>query len=288
MEAEQLLCQTFLAAHPEDAARILEGLAPAESAALLGESPTAVATSVLQCMNPLSAAECLTKIPDESIGILIAGLPVDVVARLLRYLAPGVQEQLLVQAPDETAAQLRTLVQYPEESAGALMDPQMLALPDDITVSDTLERIRLTPHRVFSYLYVVDRAQVLVGVVNLRELMLAAPEVRLATVMRSHVARIDAQADRPTILAHPGWRQFHSLPVVDAAGTFLGVLRYQTRQQLEAESSTERQTRNAVATFLSLGEAYWVGVSQMLGGLVSVLAPVSSRLPETQRNRDDA
>lgn len=287
METEQLFAQAFLAAHPEDAAPLLERLSPQEVAALLEDTPPQIAAAVLRRMAPFSGAECLVHISAEPLRHILSVLPLDASAGLLRRLDQSVQERLLAQAAREIAAPLHLLLRYPEGSAGALMDPQTLALPEDLTISDALERIRQTPQHVLYYLYVVNREQALVGVLNLRELMLALPTARLAEVMHQYVARISARADRAIIVAHSAWRDVHALPVVDDAGVFLGTLRYETLRRLESEAATSRPTQNAVATFLTVGELYWTGLSRMLAGLAAALTSPVARQEAMQRTEHD-
>jgi len=174
------------------------------------------------------------------------------------------------------AERLNLLLRYPEGTAGALMDPRALALPQDIPVGEALARVRHAARDVLYYLYVVDRAQVLVGVLNLRELMLAPRKAEVASVMRPHVARLSARADRASILAHPGWREFHALPVVDDAGLFLGVIRYETVRRLEEDRGSAGQSANALTTVLTLGELCWRGMSLVLADLASGVAPAKS------------
>ena len=151
------------------------------------------------------------------------------------------------------------------------MDPRALALPDDLAISEALKRVRRSPQNVLYYMYVVDRDQRLVGVLNLRELMLASPKTTLSSAMQPNVARLPALADLMAIVAHPGWRDFHALPVVDAGDTFIGVIRYETLRRLEDETGAPPYNQ-AVATVLSLGELCWIGFAGMLAGLAATLS----------------
>ena len=288
METEHLFAQSFLTMHPEEAAAELERLPSSDAAALLTDTPPQVSATVLRSMGPFSAAACLTNLASEPAGEILAALPLDSAAVLLRRMEHSAQEHLLDDIASDVATPLRLLLHYPEGSAGALMDPQALALPDDIPVNDALERVRQTPQHVLYYLYVVDREQALVGVLNLRELMLASPTELLHTVMRPHVARIAARADRAAIVSHSAWRNIHALPVVDDVGVFLGALRYETLRRLEDESVANRQTQNAVATLLSVGELYWTGLSHLLAGLAAALTPPAARQGQGRRTNHDA
>jgi Mg/Co/Ni transporter MgtE len=113
--------------------------------------------------------------------------------------------------------------------------------------------------------YVVDRTQALVGVVNLHELLLAPDGVTLADVMVPDPVRLDARADRAAVVAHPGWRRVHSIPVVDEQGGYLGAVRYRTLRQLEDELLGAAETDADAAR--ALGELFAAGASGLLDAL---------------------
>ena len=283
METEWLLSQEFLKSHPRDGAIILERLSLKEAAGLLEKTPADTAASVLQQMAPLSASECLAHLTADKATQVLSALPIEITAALLRRLDIGVRDRLLAHAPKEFAAPVRRVLLYPEGTAGALMDPQALALPEDLAMSEALARIRRSPQNILYYLYIVDREGRLVGVMNLRELMLAAPKTLLSAAMRRNVARISAPADVTSIVVHPGWRDFHALPVVDVNDAFVGVIRYETLRKLE-DAAGAQPANQAISTVLNLGELCWIGFAGMLTGLAATVSP-GARLDD--RESDD-
>jgi len=269
MNMEKLLAQNFTEQHPADAALILERLAPAAAAFYLDELAPRWVAAVLQKMASANAAECLARLSPQLFVQVIACMPLDRGAGLLRFLAPEAQTNLLRQLPSRFAATLERLLRYPENCAGALMDPQVLALPEDISASEALGRVRRAPRHALYYLYIVDREQKLTGVVNLRELMLAAPREPLSSIMRRDLARVTALSDRAAILDHSGWRDVHALPVVDDHDHLLGALRYEALRRLESESKANAAEGGALSAVLSLGELCWVGLAGLLTELTA-------------------
>jgi magnesium transporter len=269
MKTDKLLAQNFTEDHPAEAALILERLAPDEASAYLDELPPRLSEQVLQRMVTSHAAECMALLAPQRFEQVISTLPLNRAAAILRHLDPERQAELLQKTPSSIAALLHHLLRYPEASAGALMDPRVLALPEDITATEALARVRRTPRHVLYYLYIVNRDQKLIGVMNLRELMMASPRATLQTAMRREVITLPALANHLAIIEHPGWRDVHALPVVDRDGVFLGVLRYQTLRKLQRDSESPPQTSGALAVVLTLGELCWVGFAGVLTDLTT-------------------
>lgn len=265
------LCRAFADAHPDDAALALERLPAPDVAGLLDELPPRTSARVFDQMAPTAAADCLARMRPAAAAALVADLRPDLAAALLRRVDPAAQATVLDRLPEDDAGSLRTLLRYPEGTAGALMDPRAPAVADDLTAGEALTRIRRAPSHILYYLYVVDRARRLVGVVDLRELMLARPREPLAAVMHQSVARLSAGMTRPAILAHPGWRHFHALPVVDEDSALVGAIRYQTFRKLDDDAREGARGTDASAAVFALGELYWLGLSGLLDGLASVV-----------------
>jgi magnesium transporter len=225
---ELRLAQAFLEAHPEEGAALLEQGAPADAAGVLALCDAPCAAAVLRRMRSLAAADCLVRLdPAQAVAFAQALPPADG-ARILRALAPEARETLLGALAPAARAALAALLRFPEGSAGALMDPRVATLPRDLRVLEAVERLRAEPAYGAYYLYVVDREQRLVGVLNYRDLVRAEPQAELTEVMRPAVASVHALARGAELAAHPGWRGFLALPVVDEEGVLLGALRYET------------------------------------------------------------
>ncbi len=271
METDWLLSQAFLESHPRDSAVILERLPAEEAAAFLEKTRPQLAAQVFQSMAPLAAAGCIACLAPEAAVAVLRALPLNLAAGLLRRLDAEVRDRALAYAPADFSISLRRLLQFPEGTAGALMEPRALSLPGDIRVGEARTRVRRAPNSLLSYMYVVDREQRLIGVLTLRELMLASPKTMLSSAMRPHVLRLPARADFASIVAHPGWRDFHVLPVVDDSGAFVGVIRHEKLRRLEDAAS--RPASQAISTMLSLGELYWIGLTGVLAGVAATILP---------------
>lgn len=269
METHRLLANTFLESHPDDAARVLERLSVKEASMALSEISPGAAAAIVQRMAIEVGVECIVQMAPEAGALIVGSMVPDAAARLVRRTDAEARERILGRMSSDVAAPLLRMLAYPQGTAGAVMDPRVLALPQDLLAGEALARVLESPHHAVYYVYVVDRNHLLVGVLNLRELMAAEPGFSLFSIMTTNVATITARGDYAAILAHPAWRKFHALPVVDNGGVFVGVIRYETLRQLEADGMVEHTVQPALVTALNLGQLWWIGLTGVLASLVA-------------------
>ncbi len=231
-----------------EAALVLGGLAPAAAARLLHYLPS------------LSAALALEQLAAEDAAAILTAVRPDIAAAILRT-TPSERRAAVVECfPERRQALIANLLIYAEDTAGALMDPEVLTAFDQEPVHQVLERLQRNPAHALYYLYVIAEDQRLVGVVNMRELMGARPDASLASVCTRHVASIAASATWQTVVEHPAWSSVHALPVVDRADQFVGVLRYETARALERRQASAEQTDSGLQTASALGELFGLGL----------------------------
>ena len=271
MDVEQLLVREFLSSHSEEAARLLEQLPLDQAVAVLNEAPVAAARS-LSGMAAHLAVRCLEKLETAKGCALIEALPAAAATVFLRRMEPQKREALLGGIAADARERLGTLLLYPEETAGAIMDPLTATLPGDIPVEEARGRLREFPAHLYYYVYVVNRDQTLSGVVGLRELFMADGEDLVRSVMKPKVMNISDHDPLAAVLAHPGWRDFHALPVVSDDGVFRGMIRHRTVRRL-AEAEQAEHGPPALETLFALGELYWTGMVELFGGMSSATRP---------------
>jgi len=264
MSAPERLALAYVADHPEAAARLLERADPPDVAALLASLPAAMRAAVYAALGPTTAAACAAALDDEVLAALLGELPLDVAGAALRRVEPARHEGLLARLADERRGALGAMLAYPENTAGALADPLVLALPDDSSVEDAQRQLRRPAGHRFQTLYLVARDRTLVGVLTIPELMAARPREALTAVMQRNVARLDAYTDLATVAVHPAWDDFDVLPVVDEARRLVGAISHRTLRRMHRV-----RTRPMMATIVGLSELYWVG----LAGILASLAP---------------
>jgi magnesium transporter len=162
-------------------------------------------------------------------------------ADLLRKLKPQVREGLLRLVDEADRRDIAKLVNYAENTAGALMTTDYAWLPANISVEDAIERLRLqAPNReTIYYVYVVDDQRRLLGVVSLRDLILAARRAVLSDVMSTQVITARVTDDREKVAKDMAHYDLLAMPVVDAENRLVGIITYDDVIDVVVSEATE-------------------------------------------------
>lgn len=184
----------------------------------------------------------------------------------MRLIDADARSELLAQLNEVTAERLRRLLSVRAGSAAGLVDPNVVTLREHHTVEQALELFRQSGERGRFNLPVIDGEQRLVGVLNLQELIAAAPGRRIGAVMHPAVEAVKGTSEAANVLRHPAWQWLHQLPVVDGDGTFLGIIRYRDIRSLE-QQIREAESSGASSTVEALGEIFRAGAGGVLEAL---------------------
>ena len=130
--------------------------------------------------------------------------------------------------------------------------------------------MRSNPERASHFLYVLERDQTLAGVLTLRELLAAGEDAGVAGLMQRDVVCLRMGDSLASVLAHPAWKEFHTLPVIDDKGRFAGALRHKTLRQL-ADPGQRPAPIDQAGT--ALGELYRIGLSALVNSAIATEGP---------------
>jgi Mg/Co/Ni transporter MgtE len=259
MSAIQYCARRFAEAHPEDSARVLEQSQSTDTAPFLAELPAEVAALVMGNMSLAAAAENLSLLTSERAVAVASELPVGSLALVLRRIDPARRTEILAALPDDRGKQVARLLEYASGTVGAAVDPEVMAIPSDVT-NETARRLLRRRGGLFHHqLYVVDRSRRLMGFVHVRDLVRATPSEPISNIMRPATVRLQANARLASALSHHAWRDMDAIPVVDRTEVLLGILRH---RQLRRLGSQPRESGIA-RTLLDLSEVYWIGLSSL-------------------------
>ncbi|MGD8393842.1 MAG: magnesium transporter [Candidatus Eiseniibacteriota bacterium] len=246
---ELRLARAYIERHPAEAARHLDAAPPDELATVLEEESAARRTQVIRHLSGETASEVVRLLGDEATRQLLRSLDPSRAAALLARLEPEVQEANLALLEPGLRAELRELMSYPPDSAGALMDPRVLGFARGTQVREVLRRLRALRRRRVQDLFVVDDEGALLGTVPLQRVVLAASGDHLDQLVDEPPAAVQALAPRDEIMELLSAHRASSLPVVDFEGRLLGVLR-----QDELIATAQQDATTDMVTMVGAGK----------------------------------
>jgi len=225
----------------EGASHSLEILEEEEAANVLRALPPATAAKAVGLLDDALAARMLLKLPPSIFHEIIERLEPQQGASIFLHLPQDLRTSFLESLDEKRKNLIKEYLTYPEDSAGRIMSTQFLALHSDLKVRDAFLKIRQLTRKgaPASYVYVVDRENRLAGVLNMRDLMMAAPEVSLDGIMRRDIFSVNCFMDREKVANELSHRKFFAAPVVDAENRLLGVVKAEQLISDVQEEATE-------------------------------------------------
>lgn len=234
--------RAFLEAeHPADVADILEQLSEEERVVVFDLLDAEIAAEVLDETSSGVTRDLVEAVPDETIADLLEVMPIDDAAEILSELPGARAEDLLGLMKPEEAAEVETLLSYPERTAGRLMSTKVVRLNASWTVDQTLQHLRTVDPEIetLAYLYVVNGDSQLVGVVPLRGLITARPEKTLDEIMNPSVISVRVDTDQEEVARLVSQYDFFAIPVVDHTGRLVGIITHDDVVDILQEEFTE-------------------------------------------------
>jgi len=247
-----------LATEPEAIREALEEFHPEDVAEILGEVPIEDAAALMRVLPEAEAADLLERLQPERQLELVEHLGLEDSIPILGEMAPDDRVDLVQDLPDELAADLLQRLEaeepeaweealelrgYGEDTAGGLMTTEFVSLPPEQKVWEAIEELRRLSREeeveTIYVVYVVAYGGKLLGVVSLRDLILADPGQTLEDVMTENVVRVQPDDDQEAVADTMARYDLSTLPVVDNQGVMLGVVTVDDVFDVVIEEATE-------------------------------------------------
>jgi magnesium transporter len=214
--------------HPVEIARLAEAFSYQQGAEIVESLDDDTAAETLEEMAAERQAQILGDMDEERAADILERMSPDEAADVLGDLPEGKAEDLLNLMQDDEQSEVAELLPYEDDTAGGLMTTEFVTLPHDLTVGEALARLREmaeTPNMIY-YLYVVaaEDSWKLIGVIALRNLILADPSAPLEDVMRSDLQVAHPDDNAADVAQKVAEYNLLALPVVDEAGDILGIV----------------------------------------------------------------
>src|SRR6266446_2769751 len=212
--------------HPADIADILEQLDVEDAGAVLERLDMETAADALNEVETPLQSELLSELDPEPASDLLERLAPDDAADILADLPPEEAERLLNLMPADESQPIRELLRYGAETAGGIMTTEVLSLSQELSVEEALVYLRQHSEHMemVYYLYIVDDERHLVGVVSLRELVVAEPTTQLKDLMDKDVIKVQTDTDQEEVARVIAKYDLLGVPVVDDENHLVGLV----------------------------------------------------------------
>jgi CBS domain-containing protein len=212
--------------HPADLADIISQVSREEGTHLFGDLDIETAAEALSELKPEMQADILNAMDTEKAADIIEEMQPDEAADVLSDLPTERAKEILEHVEKEEAEDIQELLGHEEDTAGGLMTNVYISYPPDITVKETIDRLKADAKEVENvyYIYALDREEKLRGVASLREILLAEPDCHLADIMETNVKTVSPGEDEMEVAAIISKYNLLALPVVDENGYMHGII----------------------------------------------------------------
>lgn len=231
MPATDALVRRFLDYHPIDAARALETLDTESIVRILRTCPARTLAPVFDALDVNIAGDILLRLDPRHRNDILTRMAPRQAASLMHQLDDAELSTLLESIPTQSVQRLKQILQYPAQTAGGMMEPRVTSLPIDLTTQQAVARLRRAPRETLYYLYVTNRDGKLAGVLNMRDLLLAAPKDEIREMVRQPVLSVPATMARDEVVEIMRQNGFLAIPVVDTEERLIGVVLHDEAMQ---------------------------------------------------------
>ena len=226
---------------------------PADIALLLEESGGELMPLLYRLLPKELAAEVFVELESDSQEMLINGfsntelkevldeLYLDDAVDIVEEMPASVVIRILDKATPEMRKSINEILKYPEDSTGSIMNMEFLSLKKDMTVEDAFKRIRRIGGELetINILYVTDPTRHLLGVLSVRDLLLAEEDDLIQDIMDPNVVSVNTMDDKEDVAQALSKYDFLAMPVVDKEQRLVGIVTVDDAMDVIEEETTE-------------------------------------------------
>lgn len=186
-----------------------------------------IATDIISEMDPEASAEIFELMREPRAARILQELDPDDATDLVAELQDKKREDLLSKMEPESAEAVKELLNYDADSAGGVMTPDVCAIHDHVLVDEAITAIRdqASELETVYYIYVVNDAEELVGVVSMKDLIVSAPRTAVSEIMKTQIlGKLAPDTDKEQAANLMAEYNLIALPVVDANNKLVGIV----------------------------------------------------------------
>ena len=199
------------------------------------------ATNVFSYLDIDLQQKLISKLTDKEQVSIIKNLYADDAVDLLDELPSNVVKKILNNVDKQTRKDINSLLNYPENSAGSSMTVELIDLKADSTISEALKRIRkiASIQESIETSYVISNDRILLGSVNLKDIILNQPNKKIKNIMDDNVISVNTHTDQEEVANIMQDYDLTSIPVTDSENRLVGIFTIDDIIDILEEETTE-------------------------------------------------
>lgn len=249
-KAYRKLKDIFSDMEPADVALIFDEVPREQLPLLFRILPKDMAAEVFVEMDNDQQEFLISAFSDRELKEVLDEMYLDDTVDIIEEMPASVVKRILKQSDPDTRRQINNILKYPDDSAGSLMTTEFISLKADMLVSEAFVRIRRIGEdmETINVCYVTAAAGHLLGVVSIRDLLLASPEDRIDEIMETNVISATTLEDKESVAQKVSKYDYISLPVVDQENRLVGIVTVDDALDVLQEENTEDIEKMAAIT----------------------------------------
>ena len=199
------------------------------------------AAEVFVEMSPEVQQDLISAFTDKELHEVLDELFLDDTVDIIEEMPATVVKRMLRNVDPDTRKSINQLLNYPEDSAGSIMTIEYVDLKKDMTVEESFARIRATgvDKETIYTCYVTDRNRKLLGMLSVKDLLLAKYEDIVGDIMEENVISVTTTDDQESVARMFSKYDFIALPVVDGENRLVGIITVDDAIDVMQEEVTE-------------------------------------------------
>lgn len=263
--------------HPADLAELLEELEDDQRTAVLQLLSEETAAEAISEMEPEDQASILTNMEEGRAEAILEEMSADDVADLVGDLPPHQAGAILQLMDSEDATDVRELLGFRSDTAGGIMTTEYISVHSSLTAEEAIDEMRRAAPAAETayYVYVVNAQEQLVGVLSLRELIIAQPKALVKDIMRPGVVAVHVNEDQEEVARLVKKYNLLAVPVTDDQQVLRGIVTVDDVLDVLEEEATEDIYRaggvSDAEQDLDLEAGIWPSIKARLPWLMGLL-----------------
>ena len=228
--------------NPADIAAIFASVEETRLPVMFRLLPKELAAETFVEMEPEAQEMLIRTFSDNELKEVVDELYVDDAAALVEEMPANVVKRILRQADPEMRKSINLILRYPENSAGSLMTTEYVSLRPDMTVEESILRIRrqgVDKETIYTC-YVTAKDRKLLGIITVKDLLLAEDdEIPIADMMETNLISVTTHTDQEEVARMFSKYNFLALPVVDNENRMVGIVTFDDAMDVLEDEATE-------------------------------------------------